>query len=375
MLTGDKVETAQCIAISTQIFKNKEHSWAFFLNLQDTAQAERALKELQHNSVLIIDGDTLSLLLGSLEKEFVKSCAALDAVIFCRTSPTQKSQIVRAVQQHSALRVCAIGDGGNDVGMINSAHLGVGIEGKEGLQASLAADFSICEFRHLVPLVLWHGRLSYLRTSKLAHFVFHRGMTISVIQFLFLLLFYYAAIPIYNGYLILGYTTVFTSLPVFALVLDRDSDFRTIQRNAILYQKLQLGRALNFLRFLLWAWKSVYQGSVIILLAVLLFPEHNTVNIVAITFSSLVLTELLNVATIIQTWHRWIVAAELGTFTVYCACILLLKGYFDLEFIVTPEFLGRVSVITAVSWLPVHLLSKLKECCFPDEGRKLRSAN
>lgn len=62
------------------------------------------------------------------------------------------------------------------------AHTGVGIVGKEGRQASLAADFSINQFSYLTKLLVWHGRNSYKRSAKLAQFVIHRGLIISVIQ-------------------------------------------------------------------------------------------------------------------------------------------------------------------------------------------------
>ena len=128
-------------------------------------------------------------------------------------------------------------------------------------------------------------------------------MIISVIQFIFIVLFYNSAISIYNGYLMLGYSTVFTSLPVFALVLDVDFDKKNINDFPLLYKQVQIGRALSYSRFLLLMWKSVYQGSVIILLSILFFPQDNFINIVAITFSSLVLVELLNIFSQIQTWN------------------------------------------------------------------------
>ncbi len=68
------------------------------------------------------------------------------------------------------------------MGMIQEAHVGVGIVGKEGKQASLAADFSTLEFRSLKLLLLWHGRLSYKRSAILSQFVIHRGLIISIIQ-------------------------------------------------------------------------------------------------------------------------------------------------------------------------------------------------
>ena len=86
------------------------------------------------------------------------------------------------MKKYTNTRTLSIGDGGNDVGMIQEAHVGVGIVGKEGKQASLAADFSILEFRALKLLLLWHGRLSYKRSAVLAQFVIHRGLIISIIQ-------------------------------------------------------------------------------------------------------------------------------------------------------------------------------------------------
>lgn len=98
--------------------------------------------------------------------------------------------------------------------------MGVGIVGKEGKQASLAADFSIDQFKYLKNLVLWHGRLSYKRSAVLSQFVIHRGLIIAVIQAMFSVIFYFVAIPIYNGMLIMGYATFYTSMPVFSLVCD-----------------------------------------------------------------------------------------------------------------------------------------------------------
>jgi len=174
--------------------------------------------------------------------------------------------------------------------------VGIGIEGKEGMQAALASDFSLTEFGHLKKLILWHGRLSYRRSAVLSQFVFHRGLIISVIQAIFIILFYFVAIPIYNGYLMLGYSTIYTSLPVFSLVFDKDMNVDSIMNFPPLYKTLQKGRELNIKSFAIWVWKSIFQGSVIILFALTFFND-SYVNIVTITFTSLILIELLNVYT------------------------------------------------------------------------------
>jgi len=90
------------------------------------------------------------------------------SVCVCRCSPTQKALITKKISKYTGKRTCSVGDGGNDVGMILEANVGVGIVGKEGKQASFAADFSIDEFKHLKRLILWHGRLSYKRSSVLS---------------------------------------------------------------------------------------------------------------------------------------------------------------------------------------------------------------
>ena len=372
MLTGDKVETAKCISISAGL-KKREHQFLEIIGHDATENLEnfKGMKDLD-NKVVIIDGNTLSVVLQFHCRSFIELSCEAAGVICCRVSPTQKSEIVESLQRFTKFRVCAIGDGGNDVGMIQSSHVGIGIEGKEGKQASLAADFSITEFKHVLPLILWHGRLSYLRTARLSHFIFHRGLVYAVIQALFTIVFYYSALPIYNGYLMLGYTTAFTSLPVFALIMDVDISYKTIKLYPNIYKSLQLGRALNLTRFLFWMWKSIYQGSIIILLALVMFPHDNFINIVAITFSALILTELLNVASQIETWNLWIALAEIVSLGMYATCILLLKNYFNLDFIINIDFFWKFILITAVSWGPLHIGRVVKNRFWPSRARQLK---
>jgi phospholipid-translocating ATPase len=95
----------------------------------------------------------MKILLAHYDKEFIEIAIKLPAVIACRCSPTQKAEITTLIKHASGKRVCCIGDGGNDVSMIQAADVGVGIVGKEGMQASLAADFSIVQFSYLTKLL------------------------------------------------------------------------------------------------------------------------------------------------------------------------------------------------------------------------------
>lgn len=122
----------------------------------------------------------------------------LYAVICCRCSPTQKCVVTNLVRKYTGKRVCTIGDGGNDVSMIQAADIGIGIVGKEGKQASLAADFSVTQFSFISRLLLWHGRNSYKRSAKLGQFIIHRGLIISIMQAVFSAMFYFAPIALYQ---------------------------------------------------------------------------------------------------------------------------------------------------------------------------------
>jgi phospholipid-translocating ATPase len=136
----------------------------------------------QADNVLVIDGNVLELALNKCEKVFFESALVVSSVVCCRCSPTQKARIVKSIQKYTDKRTLAIGDGGNDVAMIQAAHIGIGIVGKEGKQASLAADYSITKFSNLNLLLLWFGRLSYKNTATISKFVIHRGLMISFIQ-------------------------------------------------------------------------------------------------------------------------------------------------------------------------------------------------
>jgi phospholipid-translocating ATPase len=130
--------------------------------------------------------------------------------------------------------------------ILTLAAAGVGIVGKEGKQASLAADFSVTQFSHLTKLLLWHGRNSYRRSAKLAQFVIHRGLIISVMQAVFSSIFYFAPIALYQGWLMVGYATIYTMAPVFSLVLDRDLNEDLALSYPELYKELTKVSAFRF---------------------------------------------------------------------------------------------------------------------------------
>ncbi|NWZ07944.1 ATP9A ATPase, partial [Agelaius phoeniceus] len=305
-------------------------------------------------------------------KEFMELACQCPAVVCCRCAPTQKAQIVRLLQERTGKLTCAVGDGGNDVSMIQEADCGVGVEGKEGKQASLAADFSITQFKHLGRLLMVHGRNSYKRSAALSQFVIHRSLCISTMQAVFSSVFYFASVPLYQGFLIIGYSTIYTMFPVFSLVLDKDVKSEVAMLYPELYKDLLKGRPLSYKTFLIWVLISIYQGSIIMYGALLLF-ESEFVHIVAISFTSLILTELLMVALTIQTWHWLMIVAELLSLSCYIASLVFLHEFIDVYFIATLSFLWKVTVITLVSCLPLYVLKYLRRRFSPPSYSKLTS--
>lgn len=69
---------------------------------------------------------------------------------------------------------CAIGDGANDVSMIQEAHIGLGIFGKEGRNAARSADFAFAKFKFLKRALLVHGYLYYTRIAILVNYFFYK---------------------------------------------------------------------------------------------------------------------------------------------------------------------------------------------------------
>ncbi|XP_030203043.1 putative phospholipid-transporting ATPase IIB isoform X2 [Gadus morhua] len=384
MLTGDKLETATCIAKSSHLVSRSQDIHVFKpVSSRGEAHLELNAFRRKHDCVLVISGDSLEVCLRYYEHEFVELACQCPAVVCCRCSPTQKAQIVTLLKQHTSNRTCAIGDGGNDVSMIQAADCGIGIEGKEGKQASLAADFSITQFKHIGRLLMVHGRNSYKRSAALGQFVMHRGMIISAMQAVFSSIFYFASIPLYQGFLTVGYSTLYTMFPVFSLVLDQDVQPEMALLYPELYKDLTKGRSLSFKTFLIWVFISIYQGGVLMYGALVLF-ESEFLHVVAISFTALILTELLMVALTVRTWHWLMVLAQGLSLLFYVCSLFFLNEYFgigrislgaflDLPFITTWVFVWKVLAITLLSCLPLYIIKYLKRKFSPPSYSKLSS--
>lgn len=180
MLTGDKGETAHNIGISCGLVDPINHishkisslvvgelkeQMSFILKAADSNEtSENKINELmkpQQDFSILVDGTSLALIFEheDLSKQLNEVFKIAASVIVFRCSPDEKAQVIKFVMDNDKdAFCCAIGDGANDINMIQSAHIGVGIEGNEGNLAAFFADYSIPEFKALRRLILWHGR-------------------------------------------------------------------------------------------------------------------------------------------------------------------------------------------------------------------------
>ncbi|XP_048702055.1 phospholipid-transporting ATPase IB isoform X3 [Caretta caretta] len=191
ILTGDKQETALNIGYSCRLVSQ---NMSLILVNEDSLDATRATLThhctnlgdslgKENDIALIIDGQTLKYALSfEVRQCFLDLALSCKAVICCRVSPLQKSEIVDMVKKHVNAITLAIGDGANDVGMIQTAHVGVGISGNEGMQATNSSDYSIAQFSYLEKLLLVHGAWSYNRVTKCILYCFYKNVVLYIIE-------------------------------------------------------------------------------------------------------------------------------------------------------------------------------------------------
>jgi phospholipid-transporting ATPase len=281
MLTGDKEETAINIAVACNLVQPQEFMKHIIINKQTCPDAQSLLTRLQeelsvieseelqqaansnrrskfssangsssnnsnHNSTnvsnpsrskpraLVIDGPSLLTVNNgnneSCKHVLLQLSQRCQAVVACRVSPDQKREMVKLIKQgvpmneHGmAVRTLAIGDGANDVAMIQEAHIGVGIRGEEGVQAVNASDYAIAQFRYLSILLLTHGRYNYIRMCYLICYMFYKNILQSMGQFWFNFYCGFSGQKYYTEGAIQLFNLLYTSLPIlFFAVYDID---------------------------------------------------------------------------------------------------------------------------------------------------------
>lgn len=322
MLTGDKQNTAIQIALLCNFISPEPKGQLLLISGKTEDEVSRSLERVlltmritssePKDVAFVVDGWALEIALKHYRKPFTELAILSRTAICCRVTPSQKAQLVELLKSCD-YRTLAIGDGGNDVRMIQQADIGVGISGREGMQAARAADYSIGRFRFLKRLILVHGRYSYNRTAFLSQYSFYKSLLLCFIQILFSFISGLSGTSLFNSVSLMAYNVFYTSIPVLVSVIDKDLSEKTVMQNPQILFYCQAGRLLNPSTFAGWFGRSLFHAVVVFLVSIHAYgfekSEMEEMAMVALSgciwLQAFVLTMETNSFTILQHLAIW----------------------------------------------------------------------
>ncbi|CAK9825826.1 Probable phospholipid-transporting ATPase 7 [Anthophora retusa] len=411
VLTGDKPETAVNIAYAARLFspamqllwlqaRSKTVAEALIHGYLESARKEsivqgndniREIRMFNRDPVeneahridspwpkqraLVVDGKTLTVILdprSGLTRLFLELTKTCSSVLACRATPLQKAYIVRIVKEQLGMRTLAIGDGANDVSMIQTADVGVGITGHEGTQAVMAADFAISRFSMLSRLLLLHGHWCYDRLSRMILYFFYKNATFIFLIFWFQLYCGFTGSVMMDQIYLMLYNLIFTSVPPLVLgVYDRVASPAVLMSMPHLYKRGRLGLVYQPYSFWITIADALYQSIIIFFINEGIYYD-TTIDIWE--FGTTVMTccivvMLCHVAIEIKSWtviHFLAVTGSLGVFFGFCLiynivcvnCMGLLCSYWVMEMAVMRYTYWLTVTLTCVLALLPRLLFK-----------------
>lgn len=330
----------------------------------------------QDSYALIIDGKALEFALEpDLEKLFFDLAHQCKSVICCRVSPLQKALVVRLVKKYTKSVVLSIGDGANDVGMIQAAHIGVGISGQEGLQAARSSDYSIAQFRYLRKLLLVHGSWSYQRLSKMVLYSFYKNICLYMTQFWYSWYNLYSGQTFYESWIISLYNVFFTFWPPVVIgVTDQHITARQLDNYPQLYRLGQKGEFFNLRKF--WGWTiNAIAHSCILFFMVHQICKYDWILgdgrvaghwfVGVMLYTCVLATVLLKSALITNNWTKFAFVCIPGSFIIWFIFIPFYTSIFPSIYIGS-ELYGITKPLfsSPVFWLTVIILPLI--CLFRD---------
>mmetsp|Transcript_27778 Transcript_27778/g.60863 ORF Transcript_27778/g.60863 Transcript_27778/m.60863 type:complete len:1303 (+) Transcript_27778:244-4152(+) len=415
VLTGDKMETAINIGFACSLITEEMQQFvitAYFKEVDELEAAGRVEEAAQlANSrveqqldqakismtqagtsmeyALIIDGKALSYALSPrLKQTFLEVGLKCQAVVCCRVSPLQKAQVTSLVKEHGDVTL-AIGDGANDVGMIQQAHIGVGISGEEGMQAVMASDFAIAQFRFLTPLLLVHGRWSYKRIARMICFFFYKNLLFGVTIFAYNAFTNFSGQYIYNDVYMTLFNVIFTALtPIVIGIFDRDVDRELGLKYPALYRQGQKNTYFNFWAITGWLATSLLQCAIIMVLVLVgCYPTmidreggdpFTMYEVGVLMFSIIIVTVHFQVA-MVEEQFTWIHHFSLWASTLIWWVFLICFNYFplwlsaDLYYLfigvvgASPQYWLMVLLVPVACLLPDFFFRSVRRHIFPSE--------
>lgn len=329
LLTGDKMETAVNIGFSCSLLRQDMRQLHLCLSKKaETSGQLEAMKEdalhqieqccqVMHEEsnkddlfAMVVDGKALEIALqDGIKDRFLQLAVNCDSVICCRVSPKQKALVTRLAKNETGRTTLAIGDGANDVGMIQEADIGIGISGMEGMQAVMASDFSLPQFRFLERLLLVHGRWCYMRISKMILYFIYKNIALGLTLFYYGFYTNFYGVALYDDWYMALYNVIFTSLPVISLgVLEQDVSPELCLQFPILYKQGQRHIYFSWSRIIGWLLNGLIASLVIFFVNICILSSSafhtgevpDMVFLGAVTYTCVVCTVNCQIALIIS---------------------------------------------------------------------------
>ncbi|XP_008305292.1 phospholipid-transporting ATPase IC [Cynoglossus semilaevis] len=336
VLTGDKKETAVNIGYSCklldadtrllewqelrQIFQTPDPRVSFFKARRMELWAVDKEMAAPKTAVVLTGPELIELdqrpEWGATFMSLAEHCTS---VLCCRVTPGQKANIVTLVKKHMSCVIMAIGDGANDVNMIKTAHVGVGLAGVEGGQAVQNADYALPQFRFLQRLLLVHGRWSYRRISTFLSYFLFKTCSFALAHIWFGLFNGFSAQRMYETWFISSYIAVYTAFPVLCTAFfEQDVSAENSLKWPELYKTGQKQELSNPLRLSLSLLYALYASFMLFFIPLGVF--HNTTfdyQTMAVTVSmAAVFTASIEIILVTRYWTKFNIAA-------LCTCVLL----------------------------------------------------
>ncbi|KAF8724238.1 hypothetical protein HU200_021261 [Digitaria exilis] len=381
ILTGDKQETAISIGYScklltndmTQIVINNNSKESCQRSLVEALATTKKLTGLASEAsrvtiALIVDGNSLVYILETeLQEELFKLATECSVVLCCRVAPLQKAGIVALIKNRTDDMTLAIGDGANDVSMIQMADVGVGISGQEGRQAVMASDFSMGQFRFLVPLLLVHGHWNYQRMSYMILYNFYKNATFVLVLFWYVLYTAFTLTTAITEWSSLLYTVLYTSLPTIVVgILDKDLSKATLLAYPKLYGSGQRDEKYNVSLFVLNILEALWQSLVVFYLPYFAY-RRSTIDMSSLgdlwALAPVVVVNMLLAMDIFR-WN-WIIHAFVwGTIAATTICLFvidsiwILPGYGAIFHIMGTGLFWLLLLIIVVTAMVPHFVIK-----------------
>jgi len=206
---------------------------------------------------------------------FLRLFVSCSTMVCNRCNPAQKAMLVAMAKTSLDGVALAIGDGANDVSMIQAANVGVGIMGKEGTQASLASDFVVHRFRHLLRLLLVHGRYAFLRTSLVSLLSLYKNMALMLTIVLYAFYSLFTAATCFDAWLMSSFNLLFVALfPLCVGAFEQDISQQTAMAHPRAYLLFKADSVFTMAHFTAWMWTALWQSAAWFGVAVLTYGDN-----------------------------------------------------------------------------------------------------